>query len=144
MHYEKQDAFQDPPVVCRVTPDGEVICDSGTAMTIVPQDQTMRANLADAIQAAFPGEWGPNKIQLALNLLSVLGQSTIPDSPNVPRRAAAVLDSARDLMSPQPPSIMLFNFSEQPANVLGAWFQNRAELVRMQKMYEIFKRPIQP
>lgn len=144
MHHANQFAIEDPPVVCRVTPDGEVICDSGTAMKMVPQDETMRQNLSDAIQAAFPGEWGPNKIQLALNLIDVLGQSSIPDTPNVPRRAAAVLDSARDLMSPQPPSIMLFNFSEQPANVLGAWFQNRAELVRMQKMYEIFKRPMQP
>ncbi len=144
MNYVKQDALQDPPVVCRVTADGEVICDSGTAMTTVPHDESTRVNLGNAIQAAFPGDWGPNKIQLALNLLNVLGQSTIPDTPNVPRRAAAVLDSARDLMSPQPPSIMLFNFSEQPADVLGAWFQNRAELVRMQKMYEIFKRPMQP
>ena len=39
------------------------------------------------------------------------------------------------------PSILLFSYSTQPADVVGAFFQNKAELARMQKLFDTFKSP---
>ena len=136
----------DPPVVCRVTADGEVICDPVTG----PASSRMRALIdpamlqqaADFVKAASPdGSWGPNKIKLLLGIIEALGKSTLPDEPNIPRRSGEIIQSMKFLLDKQPPSILLYNYSTQPADVVGAFFQNKADLVRMQKLYDTFKSP---
>lgn len=133
--------MQDPPMVCRVTPDGDVICEKGTEPEQPTLDAITRSNLTDALDAAFPGAWGPNKIKLALAILKVLADTELPDSPNIPRRSAPIVDSVFQLLAPIPPAILLYNFSELPANVMGAYFLNKADLVRMQRMFQLFQFP---
>ncbi len=134
------------PVVCRVTADGEVICEtvpgpSGTQMRSLI-DPAMLQQAADFVKAASPdGTWGPNKIKLLVGIIEALGKSTLPDEPNIPRRAGEIIQSIKFLLDKQPPSILLYNYSTQPADVVGAYFLNKAELVRMQRLYETFKSP---
>lgn len=132
----------DGPVICRVTADGEVICEP-----IVPPGQTAidaatQKQFEATLRQAFPkAEWGPNKLKLALALLETLSKSTLPDDPNIPRRSGEIVDSVKLLLDKQPPSIILYNYSSQPADVVGAYFLNKAELVSMQRLFETFKNP---
>ncbi len=133
----------DPPVVCRVNPDGEVVCEPVSSGTELPSDAAAQKQVEAVLRHAFPkGEWGPNKVALATRMLQALSESDLPDSPNIPRRAGEIVASIRMLLAPEPPSILLYNYSTQPADVVGAYFQNKAELVRMQRLYETFKTPI--
>ena len=135
-------ADSDPPIVCRVTPEGEVICDPVSPGTDLAIDPAVQKQAEAAFRAMYPkGDWGPNKIRLALRVLAVLSESTLPDEPNIPRRSGEIVDSVRLLLDKQPPSILLYNYSSQPADILGAYFLNKAELVRMQRLYETFKTP---
>ena len=132
----------DPPIVCRVTPDGEVVCEPVNPGGDSPADPAMQKQVEATLRQAFPkSEWGPNKVALAIRILETLGQSSLPDDPNIPRRAGEIVASVELLLGKQPPSILLFNYSTQPADVVGAWLQNKAELVRMQRLYEAFKSP---
>ena len=132
----------DPPVVCRVTPEGEVICDPVTGPEASLVDPTRQKQVEEFVRAASPdGEWGPNKIQLLMGIIQALGQSTLPDEPNIPRRSGEIIQAMKFLLDKQPPSILLFNYSTQPADVVGAFFQNKADLVRMQKLFKTFKSP---
>jgi hypothetical protein len=102
------------------------------------------SNVHQAFVDALPqGEWGPNKIKLAARILEVLGASDLPDD-IIPRRSGEIVDSTRQLLAPLPPSILLYNYSTQPANVMGAYYLNKADLVQMQRMYQIFSNPKQP
>jgi hypothetical protein len=125
----------DDPVTCYVTPDGDVICDSATIVAINP-------SAVSAIPTKV-ASWGPNKTQLLLNLIEVLDQSTLQDSA-IARRASPIVQSARQLLSDEPPSILLFNFSKQPGDVMGNYFLNKAEIVRMHKVAEQFEKPTPP
>ena len=134
---------EDPPVVCRVTAEGEVICDP-----VVPPegaslvDGTRQKQVEEFVRAVSPdGNWGPNKLKLLVGIIQALGQSTLPDEPNIPRRSGEIIQSMKFLLDKDPPSILLFNYSTQPADVVGAYFHNKAELVRMQKLYDTFKAP---
>lgn len=89
------------------------------------------------------GEWGPNKKKLAARILEALGNSDLPDD-IIPRRSGEIVDSVKQLLAPVPPSILLYNYSTQPANVMGAYYLNKADLVQMQRMYQIFSNPKQP
>jgi hypothetical protein len=110
-----------------------------------PSGGLKKGPLPAQIKAALPkGNWGPNKIKLALRILEVLAESDLPDTPNIPRRAGEIVDATRYLLAEKPPSILLFNYSELPADVVGAFFQNKAELVQMQRLYGTFKNPKQP
>lgn len=132
----------DPPVVCRVTPDGEVICDPVNPGGEASVDPGVQKQVEASLRQAFPkAEWGPNKLALAVRLLETLGKSSLPDEPNIPRRAGEIVASVELLLGKQPPSILLFNYSTQPADVVGAWLQNKAELVQMQRLYDNFKKP---
>lgn len=131
-------------MVCRVTPDGDVICEKGTEPEQPKLDKGVQVRLETALEEAFPTAWGPNKIKLALAVLNVIAASKLPDSPNIPRRAAPVVDSVFQLLQAEPPSILLYNFSELPANVMGAYFHNKADLVRMQRMFQLFQFPAEP
>ena len=132
----------DPPVVCRVTPEGEVICDPVTGPEASLVDPSRQKQVEDFVRAASPdGEWGPNKIKLLMGIIQALGQSTLPDEPNIPRRSGEIIQAMKFLLDKQPPSILLFNYSTQPADVVGAFFQNKADLVRMQKLFNTFKSP---
>lgn len=132
----------DPPVVCRVTPDGEVICDPVTgpeASMVDPATQKEVEAFARSVSA--DGEWGPNKLNLLIGIIQALGASQLPDEPNIPRRSGEIIQAMKFLLDKDPPSILLFNYSTQPADVVGAFFQNKAELVRMQRLFETFKSP---
>jgi hypothetical protein len=132
-------------VVCYVTPDGEVVCMKANAIEEYQIVPSAGEELKRSIESAFPkGNWGPNKIELALAVLNTLANSKLPDSPNIPRRHGQIVDSVARLLQTEPPSILLYNYSEQPANVMGAWFLNRAELVRMHKIARQFGTPVQP
>lgn len=132
----------DPPVVCRVTPDGEVICDPVNPGGETPTDPALQKQVEASLRQAFPkADWGPNKVALAIRVLEALGKSTLPDAPNIPRRAGEIVASVELLLDKQPPSILLFNYSAQPADVVGAYFLNKSELVRMQRLYDTFKSP---
>jgi hypothetical protein len=132
----------DPPVVCRVTPEGEVICDpviNPEASVVDPAKQQQVEEFLKAVSS--DGSWGPNKIKLLLGIIEALGQSTLPDEPNIPRRAGEIIQSMKFLLDKNPPSILLFSYSTQPADVVGAFFQNKAELARMQRLFDTFKSP---
>jgi hypothetical protein len=132
----------DPPVVCRVTPDGEVICEPVNPGGSTSTDPAVQKQVEVALRQAFPkSEWGPNKVELAVRIIEALGKSTLPDVPNIPRRAGEIVASVEMLLSKEPPSILLYNYSAQPADVVGAYFLNKAELVRMQRLYDTFKSP---
>ena len=131
----------DPPVVCRVTAEGEVICDPVTGPDGLV-DPTRQKGVEEFVRTVSPdGDWGPNKLRLLMGIIHALGQSTLPDEPNIPRRSGEIIQSMKFLLDKDPPSILLFNYSTQPADVVGAFFQNKAELVRMQKLYDTFKSP---
>ena len=131
----------DPPVVCRVTPEGEVICDPVINPEASLIDPAKQKQVEEFLKSVSGGEWGPNKIALLFGIIDALGKSTLPDEPNIPRRAGEIIQSMKFLLDKDPPSILLFNYSTQPADVVGAFFQNRAELVRMQKLFDTFKSP---
>ena len=138
-------------IVCRVMPDGEVICERVFEST-QPDDQVHVAmsvgELSPKVDAKFEellpnGAWGPNKTKLAQRLLEVLAASDLPDD-KIPRRAGESVDSVRQLLMPLPPSILLYNYSTLPANVMGAFYLNRGDLVRMQQVFKTFEHPKQP
>jgi hypothetical protein len=132
----------DPPVVCRVTPEGEVICDPVTGPEASLVDPARQKQVEEFVRAvSADGEWGPNKIKLLMGIIQALGQSKLPDEPNIPRRSGEIIQAMKFLLDKDPPSILLFNYSTQPADVVGAFFQNKAELVRMQKLFDTFKSP---
>ena len=74
-------------------------------------------------------------------MIETLGESTLPDDPNIPRRAGEIVQSIKFLLDKEPPSILLYNYSTQPADIIGAFFLNKAELVRMQRLFDTFKSP---
>lgn len=136
-----------PPVVCRITPDGEVVCEPVNPETpeFEQRSAVRRAKHgADALlrELVPEGQWGPNKVDLALRILEVLGESTLPDTPNIPRRSGEIVDSVRLLLAHDPPSMLLYNYSTLPADIVGAYYLNRGELVQMQRLYDTFKNPV--
>lgn len=132
----------DPPVVCRVTPEGEVICDPVISPEASLVDPTKQKQVEEFLKTVSSGgEWGPNKIMLLFGIIEALDKSTLPDDPNIPRRSGEIIQAMKFLLDKDPPSILLFNYSTQPADVVGAFFQNKAELVRMQKLFDTFKSP---
>lgn len=135
--------IQDPdePIVCYVNAAGEFVCEPSSETVEVITDAATRQQLEKSIAGAFrDGEWGENKLKLALNFLSMLGKARIPDA-DIPRRAGDVVDAGKYLLSKDPPSILLFNYSSQPANVVGAYYLNKADLVQMQRLFDQFKDP---
>jgi hypothetical protein len=135
---------EDPPLICRVTHDGEVICEGPISLDAAVQARAESVQFEATLAKLFPeASWGPHKRELALRLLQALGESKLPDD-RIVRRAGQSVRALMDLLLPTPPSILLFNYSEQPANVMGAWFLNKAELARMQRVIAQFARPVQP
>ncbi|MBC8088836.1 MAG: hypothetical protein H7Z40_16345 [Phycisphaerae bacterium] len=145
-------------VVCWMTPDGNVICDrvlqavecAPLAMFVASSDsespdaKSRTSNQGSPNQSfVFPESWGPNKQELACRILEVLNLSTMPDE-SIPRRSGEIVDTVKRLLAPVPPSIMLYNYSTQPADVLGAYYLNKGDLVKMQQMFKIFEHPKQP
>jgi len=105
-------------------------------------DPDSQKRIEATLRQAFPNaDWGPNKLKLALALLETLAESTLPDTPHIPRRAGEIVESTKMLLAKTPPSILLYNYSSQPADVIGAYFLNKTELVRMQRLYDTFKDP---
>ena len=149
----------EPGIVCYVTPEGEVVCEDvmrsasqdalrsthrGLARVIDASDG-VSDNASPALKSALPaGTWGPNKIKLAQRILEVLASSDLPDDSGVPRRAGEIVDSVKHLLGSVPPSILLYNYSTQPANVMGAYYQNKGDLVRMQQVFKTFEHPKKP
>ena len=143
-------AFGDdgPGIVCWMTVEGEVICERVFEGSSTPEPVGLAKSsggLSDKADAEFQehlpkGNWGPNKVKLARRLLEVLAASDLPDD-KISRRAGESVDSVRQLLAPVPPSILLFNYSTLPANVMGAYFLNKADLVRMQQMFKTFEHP---
>jgi len=134
----------DPPLICRVTADGEVICEGPPVLDAAMRVRAKEVQFEDTLARLVPdGTWGPQKFELALRLLVALGESKLPDD-HIVRRAGQSVRALQDLLLPTPPSILLFNYSEQPANVMGAWFQNKAELARMQRVVAQFSKTVQP
>jgi hypothetical protein len=142
----------EPGIVCRVTEEGEVVCErvqdamtSESAVRVAKSKGGLSKKAVDSnLKAALPkGEWGPNKTRLAQRLLEVLAASDLPDD-RIPRRSGEIVDSAVQLLAEVPPSILLYNYSKLPANVMGAYFLNKADLVRMQEMFKTFEHPKTP
>lgn len=149
----------DDGIVCWVTADGNVICNNvfmsadctpPLAMFVASSDsasaeskkQPTREGASDS-SFVFPESWGPNKKELACRLLEALNDSKLPDE-TIPRRAGEIVDTTMRLLAPLPPSIMLYNYSTQPADVLGAYYLNKGDLVKMQQMFKLFEHPKQP
>jgi hypothetical protein len=136
--------YDDPPLICRVTAEGDVICDGPPTLDAAVRSRADDAKFADTLARVFPeGGWGPNKLELALGLLATLSESKLPDD-RIVRRAGQSVRALQDLLLPTPPSILLFNYSEQPANVMGAWYLNRTELARMQRVIAQFAKTVEP
>ncbi len=145
------DGDDEEGIVCRVLPDGEVICEKvygsasfegavRVAKSSGGRSKKANAKLKDVLP---PGAWGENKIKLAARLLEVLGASDLPDA-QIPRRSGECVDSVRQLLAPLPPSILLYNYSTLPANIMGAFYLNKADLVRMQQIFKTFENPKTP
>lgn len=131
-----------PPIVCRVTPDGDVVCEPATMQEDMQPRPEAQKGLEALLKTAYDGaNWGPNKVQLALSILEVLNDSRLPDEPNIPRRSGEIVDTVKLLLAKTPPSIVLYNYSTQPADVVGAYFLNKAQLVNMQQLYKEFATP---
>jgi hypothetical protein len=134
----------DPPIVCRVTADGEVICETPPPDSVAAMRAADSTEFAAVLAKSFPGvEWGPQRTELALRLLATLAESKLPDA-RIARRAGQSVGAVKDLLRPEPPSILLFNYSEQPADVMGAWFLNKAQLARMQRVIRQFEKTVEP
>lgn len=131
--------------VCKVRPDGEIVCDDERSFVIAPLTSEARAAFEQSISTLFPGTWGPNKIDLALRLFTLLGSSPLPDA-NVGARAKHVLGSVDYLLATvngtstpeEPPSILLFDFSTLPAQALGPWVLARRGHAALDALYEQF------
>lgn len=135
---------EDPPLICRVTADGDVICEGPVTLDVAVVERAAAVSFDATLAKLFPeASWGPHKRALALHLLQALGASKLPDD-RIVRRAGQSVRALMDLLLPTPPSILLFNYSEQPANVMGAWFQNKAELARMQRVIAQFAHTVEP
>jgi len=90
---------QRPPVVCRVTPEGEVICDPVIGPDGLSKSRAAQKQAADFAKAfAGDGNWGPNKIKLLMGMIEVLGQSPLRDEPNIPRRSGEIVQSVKLLL----------------------------------------------
>jgi hypothetical protein len=134
----------DPNWICRVTPDGEVICENPPKYDAAVYQRAEATSFAAVLAKTVPdGDWGPNKVKLLLELAVVLGQVKLEDA-SIPRRAGQCAQAVIDLLRPEPPSILLFNYSQQPGDVMGAWFQNKAELMRMQRVLQHFQKTVRP
>lgn len=131
-----------PPIICRVTPDGEVICVPATIPTEMSFSPEAQRGLEALVKTAYHGaNWGPNKLLLALGILEALNASTLPDEPNIPRRSGEIVDTVKLLLGKTPPSIVLYNYSTQPADVVGAYFLNKAQLMSMNQLCKQFATP---
>lgn len=146
-------------VVCWMTPDGNLICErvltsaecAPIAMFVAASDSlssdAKSVPSKDALKASgsfvFPESWGPNKKELACRILETLNASTMPDD-SIPRRSGEIVDSVMRLLAPVPPSIMLYNYSTQPADVVGAYYLNKGDLVKMQQIFKTFEHPKKP
>lgn len=131
-----------PPVVCHLTSEGEVVCTPASLSDDTPPRPAAHKGLRALLKAAYHlDNWGPNKLQLALAVLEVLDTSTLPDEPNIPRRAGEIVDTVKLLLQKDPPSMVLYNYSTLPADVVGAYFLNKAQLVNMQTLYKEFATP---
>lgn len=135
---------EDPPLICRVTPEGEVICEGPISLDAAVVARADAVQFDATLAKLFPdASWGPHKRELALRLLQALGEAKLPDD-RIVRRAGQSVRALMDLLLPTPPSILLFNYSEQPANVMGAWFLNKAELARMKRVIAQFAHTVEP
>jgi len=141
-----------------MTPDGNIVCErvlltadcAPLAMFVAASDSPLgngksKASKEDASGESFvfPESWGPNKKELACRILEVLTNTSMPDE-SIPRRSGEIVDTVQRLLAPVPPSIMLYNYSTQPADVLGAYYLNKGELVKMQQLFKIFEHPKKP
>lgn len=142
-------------VVCWMTPDGNLFCEkvlesaqcAPLAMFVAvadPDGKVDSGKTTDSVRAfEFPADWGPNKKELACRILEVLNNSTMPDE-SIPRRSGEIVDTVQRLLAPVPPSIMLYNYSTQPADVVGAYYLNKGDLVKMQQLFKTFSNPKKP
>lgn len=140
----------DTGLVCRVLPDGEVICEKvpdtmveAPVAMFISGESAAKSFGPPTVDEPVPANWGPHKKKLAAMIMQVLNESELPDD-IIPRRGGEIVDSVKQLLAPLPPSILLYNYSTQPANVMGAYYLNKADLVQMQRMYELFKNPKKP
>jgi hypothetical protein len=135
-------ADTDPPIVCRLTPDGDVICEPAPIDASVTGEPA--ALLEAAITKVFPGaEWGPERTRLAIGLIEAIANAKLPND-RVPRRAGQCIGAVQDLLLETPPSMLLFNYSQQPGDVMGAWYLNQAKLMRMQQVLRQFEHTVAP
>lgn len=135
-------AETDPPIVCRLTPDGDVVCEPAPVDSSITGDAA--ATLEAAIAKVFPGaQWGPERTRLAIGLIETIATATLPND-RVPRRAGQCIGAVQDLLRESPPSVLLFNYSQQPGDVMGAWYLNQAKLMRMQQVLRQFEHTVAP
>lgn len=150
----------DDGIVCWMTPEGNLVCEKvmeasedcapPLAMFVAKSDapakkgsKTKPGKGAAIGATVFPESWGPNKKELACRILEVLNNSSMPDD-SIPRRSGEIVDTTMRLLAPVPPSIMLYNYSTQPADVLGAYYLNKGDLVKMQQLFKTFEHPKKP
>lgn len=131
--------------VCKVLPNGDIDCPLEHSFEISALTAEQREALQANLDALFPGQWGTHKIELVFMLLTMLGNSRLPDV-NVGHRADHILGSvehllatAGDMTTPvEPPSILLFNFSNLAALALGPWILVRKGRTALDDLYGQF------
>ncbi|MEO7362439.1 MAG: hypothetical protein ABI120_19065, partial [Gemmatimonadaceae bacterium] len=105
--------------VCWVEPDGEVVCAHAEASRSLAVD--IPPALLDALTTLFGASgWGPNKIKLGASLLYELSKSTIDDD-WIPFRAFEAALSVNRLLKENAPPLLLYNYSDLPMYVMGAF-----------------------
>jgi hypothetical protein len=135
-------ADSDTPLVCRLNTAGEIVCEP------VPDTSTISGEAAALLEAAItkvlPGaEWGPERTHLAIGLIEAIAKAPLAND-QIPRRAGQCVGAVQDLLREEAPSLLCFNYSTQPGDVLGAWYLNTAQLVRMQRVLQQFEKTVAP
>jgi len=132
--------------VFKVSPEGNVECVEDYAFTAIPAESLERA--AALAQAAMDlvttTSW--EKLELAIHLLRMLKDSTLPDT-SFPDRKIVILNSVKELLEPEvgetpdrskPVSMLLYNFSTLPAQALGPWVLAKQNQQVLNALYDTF------
>jgi hypothetical protein len=102
--------------VCYVNEQGQVIC-SGSSYTEAPA--STRSALSD-VQALYPA-LGESALKLIAKFIELVNASQISD-PCIGWRAKEIAQSMALLLAPSPPAMLMYHFSQLPANILATYY----------------------
>lgn len=133
--------------VCYVDGKGQLVCPPkpSTLRTYSAQQEEMASALMSGMVEGEGHTGGISReyLELALALLETVARNrrNVPPEKLHERRDEIVQSVELLLQEGAPPSLLAYRFSTEPADVLGAYFLNKANLVQMRNALEEFDRP---